>query len=396
MPRTLFLDQTGQLGGAELSLRDIAARYRTNSLVVLFEDGPFRRMLEDDGTPVRVLAQAGRGDAGFGVARSSSLGRGLVGLGRMAPQVTRVARLAREFDLIYANTQKALVVGTIAAAVARRPLVFHLHDLLIPAHFSPANRRASVLLANRATRIIANSAATVESYVAAGGIGERTEVIEYSFEPPSHPVEEQPIDRGARFGVELEPEAYVVGCFSRLSPWKGQHVLIEALTHCSDDVVAVIVGGALFGEDDYAAGLSRQVHDLGLEGRVHFLGFRSDVPRLMAACDLVAHTSNDPEPFGRVIVEAMLSGRPIVATSAGGVLDLVEDGVDGRLSRPGDPHHLAQVIMAGRADLEGSATMAARARERATARFAPEVIAPQIDRVLRQAARTHPRNEVAP
>ncbi|MEG4172930.1 glycosyltransferase [Microcoleus sp. S13_D1] len=66
--------------------------------------------------------------------------------------------------------------------------------------------------------------------------------------------------------------------------------------------------------------------ELGLEDRVNFLGFRSDIPQLMAICDLVAHTSTAPEPFGRVIVEAMLCGRPIVAAQSGWAIELIEPG----------------------------------------------------------------------
>ena len=70
--------------------------------------------------------------------------------------------------------------------------------------------------------------------------------------------------------------------------------------------------------------------------RIHFAGFRSDVPDLMAACDIVAHSSTAPEPFGRVIVEGMLSSKPVVATNAGGASELIENGETGVLVPPND------------------------------------------------------------
>ena len=140
------------------------------------------------------------------------------------------------------------------------------------------------------------------------------------------------------------PQEFVVGHFSRLAPWKGQHLLIEALTHCPRSVSAILVGAALFGEEDYVQQLKQQVKDLNLEHRVRFLGFRSDVADLMAACDLVVHTSTAPEPFGRVIIEAMLCGTPVVAAAAGGAMELVEHGVTGWLVKPGDPLKLATII----------------------------------------------------
>ena len=85
----------------------------------------------------------------------------------------------------------------------------------------------------------------------------------------------------------------------------------------------ILVGDALFGEQDYVKQLHQQIEELQLQNRVKFLGFRNDIPLLMAACDLVAHTSTSPEPFGRVIVEAMLSGTPVVAAASGGAVELV-------------------------------------------------------------------------
>ena len=78
----------------------------------------------------------------------------------------------------------------------------------------------------------------------------------------------------------------------------------------------LLVGDALFGEYEYLEQLHHQVKRLGLGDRVHFLGFRSDIPQLMSLCDLIAHTSTAPEPFGRVIVEGMLCGKPVVAAAA--------------------------------------------------------------------------------
>ena len=381
MGRVLFLDQTGQLGGAELALLDTATRRAPDCLVALFDDGPFRLRLEEAGVPVDVI-----GSGGSMIRRSSSVLAGLVGLVRLLPLVGRVARRARGADLIYANTQKAAVVGALAAMVSRRPLVVHLHDLLVPEHFSRTNVAVAVRVARRARAVITNSEASRAAYVAAGGDPERTVVVDYGFDVASfrgHGVSRSEID------PRLGPDAFVVGCFSRLSPWKGQHVLLEALSRCPDEVVALFVGEALFGEDDYTAHLHREVGRRGLEDRVVFLGFRPDVPALMAACDLVAHTSIHPEPFGRVIVEAMLSGCPVVASDGGGVPELVEDGVDGRLFPPGDAEALAQLIIASRAGADGAArieagvgAMAGLARERAALRYDPERIGAEIDAVL--------------
>ena len=177
---------------------------------------------------------------------------------------------------------------------------------------------------------------------------------------------------------------FVVGHFSRLSPWKGQHVLIDTLKQCPDEVVAVFVGDALFGEQAYVEQLQQQVKQLGLQHRIRFLGFRSDIPQLMASCDLVAHTSIAPEPFGRVIVEAMLCGTPIVAASEGGAMELVEPDKTGWLSPPGDSEKLAAIINRCREQPEQARKLAHHAQLQASQRFELSTINQQIAKLLHQ------------
>jgi glycosyltransferase involved in cell wall biosynthesis len=134
-----------------------------------------------------------------------------------------------------------------------------------------------------------------------------------------------------------------------------------------------LVGDALFGEQAYAARLRQQVQALGLANRVHFLGFRPDIPQLMQFSSIVLHTSIAPEPFGRVIVEGMLASRPVVATRAGGVEEILHDGITGVMVEPGnvkaleqalrglldDPQRAARIAQSGRADAEARFTVEA-------------------------------------
>ena len=199
-------------------------------------------------------------------------------------------------------------------------------------------------LANRfASLVIANSQASKKAFVQAGGRAElSTKLFITALKSKTYQTCESDVKQ-LQQDLGLEGK-FVVGHFSRLAPWKGQHILIAALAQCPPEVTAILVGDALFGEQDYVKELHQQVAALGLENRVKFLGFRSDIPQLMAACNLVAHTSTSPEPFGRVIVEAMLCGKPVVAAKAGGAMELVEHGINGFLVTPGEPQELAQVI----------------------------------------------------
>ncbi|MEH2095897.1 glycosyltransferase family 4 protein [Nostoc sp.] len=374
--RIFFLDQSGKPGGAELCLIDIAKPYSHHALVGLFADGLFKDLLQQNHIPVEVLATQA-----IPVRKESSLVQGLKSWGQLAPLITKVIKKAREYDLIYANTQKALVVGALASFFSRRPLVYHLHDILSTEHFSQTNLRIAINLANRfASLVIANSQASKIAFIQAGGCSDIIEVVYNGFDPKNYQTDESDISKlQEKLGLEGK---FVVGHFSRLAPWKGQHILIDALAKCPQEVIAILVGDALFGEQDYVQKLHQQVADLGLENRVKFLGFRSDIPQLMAACNLVAHTSTSPEPFGRVIVEAMLCGKPVVAAKAGGVMELVEHGLNGFLVTPGEPQELAQVIITCLQETEITATIANNAKTTASRRFDVATINQQIAQLL--------------
>ena len=375
--KVLFLDQSGKPGGAELCLVDIAKPYGENALVGLFADGNFRKLLEENQVPVEVLTTQA-----IKVGKQSGLFQALGSLGQIVPLITQVVQRARKYDLIYANTQKALVVGAVASFLARRPLVYHLHDILSLEHFSKTNLRVAVNLINHcAALVIANSQASKMAFLEAGGKPDLVRVVYNGFAAKNYEVDELEV-RNFRENLKLENK-FVIGHFSRLSPWKGQHILIDALSQCPQDVVVILVGDALFGEQEYVKDLHQKVAGLGLENRVNFLGFRADIPQLMTMCDLITHTSIAAEPFGRVIVEAMLCGKPVIAAEAGGAMELVEDGINGFLVTPGEPQKLAQVIHNCRQESVKTANIANNARISASERFDVRIINQQIQELLK-------------
>lgn len=378
MMKILFLDQSGQLAGAELCLLDIAKSYRDRCLVGLFTDGAFRQILEENQIPVQVLASNA-----IAVRKESGWLHGLSSLGQLLPLVLKVAQLSHHYDVIYANTQKALVVGAFASLLSRRPLVYHLHDILSTDHFSPTNRRLAVTLANHVvSQVITVSQATKAAFIAAGGRPELAEVVYNGFDPQAYHYDRTQVEP-LKHQLGLDGK-FVVGHFSRLSPWKGQHVLIEALEFCPEHVIALIVGDALFGEQEYVQALQAQVADKGLQARVRFLGFQPDVVPLMHSCDVITHTSIAPEPFGRVIVEAMLCGRPVIATQLGSALELANSGLPCRLVAPGNSLELATAIHRCQAKWEQVSAIAQQAQLQVSQRFHLDSTNHQIAQLLQR------------
>lgn len=376
----LFLDQSGDLGGAELSLLDIARHFRAAATVALLGDGPFAGRLRAEALPVEVLvARRGR----LAIRREDGPGAWLSAIWTVVPLVARLARLARRHELVYANTQKAFVLGALAALLSRRPLIWHLRDILSSEHFGRANRWLVIALSRvAATRVVANSDATAAAFVAAGGDKRRLLTITNGIDPaPWGPVPAEQCARLRReFGLRAGP---VVGIFGRLAPWKGQHVLLEAL-HALPGVQCLVVGDPLFGEEPYRQRLVRLIDELGLTERVRLCGFRTDVPDLMQACDVIVHASTAAEPFGRVIVEAMLAGRPVIASDAGGAREILEDGASGILVPPSDVGRLAAAIGRLLGDRELAGRLASGGRSRALARFGLARTLDQVALVVRE------------
>jgi glycosyltransferase involved in cell wall biosynthesis len=172
-----------------------------------------------------------------------------------------------------------------------------------------------------------------------------------------------------------------VGVFGRLAEWKGQHILLEAISGLPKVQVAVI-GDAFFGADAYKARLLERAGQPDLAGRVHFLGFRNDIPELMTCVDLVAHTSVAPEPFGRVIVEGMLARKPVVASNAGGAAEIIVHERSGLLTASGSVAELRDAIERLSLDPGLAGQFAAEARRRAEDLFLLSSMVEGVKRVI--------------
>ena len=336
-PNVLFLTHTGRIGGAEVCLLNIVQAFDGD--VLLFEDGALRLRLLAQGS--RVTVPKLKLDL-----RAIRRDRGML---KVLPVLIGVVRLVRHLalagatrDLVYCNSQKSFVLGALASCLNRTPLLWHLHDILDTAHFGRSQIRLVIILANKlATRVVAPSQAVADAFIVAGGRRALVAVVPNGVSVP--PAAPGPDERAAlRQRLDL-PMGFLFGVFSRLAPWKGQNIAIEALAQLPD-ASCIIAGDALFGEEKYSRSLRTQAERLGVASRVRFLGHRDDVAALMQAVDVVVHPSIDPEPFGLTLVEAMLAETPVVASSTGAAGEILDGGRVGTLVTPGDVVALAAAV----------------------------------------------------
>ncbi len=278
--KILFVDHTAVLGGAELSLSDLAFAYRQSSQVLLFTDGVLRPRLENAGVKVKLI-EASQQVLELRTSGGLNALKTIPELWRLADQV---ATEAQGFDLVHANSQKAFIVAALATLKSSPPVVWYLHDIITAKHFSLINRRIAVALADKfAAKVLVNSQATGKAFIAAGGRADLISLIYNGFNS-------EPFDRVSTQAIQQLRESLgisnkiLVGLFSRLSYWKGQHILLLAIKKIPQ-VHVILVGDALFGEDEYVSYLKTLADEPELKERVHWLGFRDDIPTLMKACD---------------------------------------------------------------------------------------------------------------
>jgi glycosyltransferase involved in cell wall biosynthesis len=153
-------------------------------------------------------------------------------------------------------------------------------------------------------------------------------------------------DRVARMAREwrLEVDEPVIMLPGRLTSWKGQRVLIQALAEMRNKHAIAVMVGSDQGRESYAQSLIGLAESLGVADRLRLVGHTEDMPAAMMLADIVVNASTDPEGFGRTVVEAQAMGRVVVATNHGGAGETVIDGKTGFLVPPGEPKALAAAL----------------------------------------------------
>ncbi len=341
--QVVILDHTAALGGAELALLRLLDQLSTPHLqvrTILFSDGPLVERLLQSGHHVETLplteslAAAERHDAGGSLGTAIRNGLALI------PFVVRLGRRLRELspDVIHTTSLKADLIGVPASWIARRPLVWHIHDRISPDYLPPTMVRLIRSLARHAPRhVIVNSKATAATLP---GVAHVT--IAY---PGFSADQVGPAERTA-------PSSPVVGILGRISPTKGQLEFVRAaarVLRTHPQASFRLIGAPLFGEDAYAAKVRDEVESLGIGGQVEFTGFVDDPAAALDELTVCVHASGQPEPFGQVIVEAMIRGVPVIATRGGGVTEIVQPDPEtaplGWLVPPHDVIALADAVV---------------------------------------------------
>ena len=333
--RIAYVNHVGQASGAERSLEALLChldRGTYDPLLVYPGPGPLDDVARRLGIEVRWLGLARFGRSwrpmGFaaGVARWSLTSCDLAGLIR-----------EDEIDLVHANSTTAHLFAGAASRAVGVPAVWHVRDLV---RLGPVGRACREL----ATHTVAISGAVRRSVFGPGG-RYAVSVVHNGIDADRFAARARAGRVRSELGLHGVPLVAVVG---QLVPWKGHEAFLSAFSAVARDIPeakALDVGADLFGDHPGREQfLMRRRDALGLRDSVLFLGQRDDVADILADCDVLAVPSR-AEPFGRVALEAMALGKPVVGFDAGGLPEVVVDGETGVLVPRGSVGTLGEALL---------------------------------------------------
>ena len=252
---------------------------------------------------------------------------------------TLLATLKPEMVVCHSAWPYALFGGTVRAAHV--PVGFWLHDAVRGTHWTERwarFRRPDIVIYN--SEYTGRTVRTVFPRT-------RAELIHWPVSPPAPPPVAQGTGRGVRSEMGTAPGTVVIVQVGRLERWKGHPLLLHALGFMGDvpGWECWIVGGAQRAmERMYESQLRIMASSRGVRTRVHFLGERKDVQRVLADADIFCQPNAQAEPFGVAIIEALYAGIPVVATDMGGPSEILSTGGCGVLVPPANPHALANAL----------------------------------------------------
>ena len=281
-------------------------------------------------------------------------------------------------DLVHARSRAPAWSALLAARRMKVPLVTTFHGTY--GLKGPFKRLYNSVM-TRGDRVIANSSFIADQIRTVYGVGKGDDakrlvtiprgIDTTRFFSPAAVSAERIIQLATQWRLpDGQPVIMLPG---RLTRWKGQAVLIEALKHLGrQDIICLLVGDDQ-GRSGYRQELDVMVRKFDLERVVRFVGNCSDMAAAYMLADVVVSASTDPEAFGRVAVEAQAMGRPVIATDHGGARETVEPGKTGWLVAPGDSLALAGLLRQALAiDAEERATMASAGRDNVLQNFTVE------------------------
>ena len=385
--KILYLNPTSEVGGAERSLLDLLRhldRKEYDPIVCFPSDGKLAWELGRMGIETKMISYPAAISALSRENWNQSLPQFLLAPWYLLPTLVKMTTFVRrkDIDLIVTNGIKCHLIGSMIASVTRSKLIWHVRDLMEAGWLRLILCSMGRFFPNR---IITNSDAVGRFFVNGG----RSETVYNGVDLAQFNSERD--GKRARSEFHVRKHAKLIGAIGHFAPLKGYEELLGAVREvvgAGFNVTLVLVGECIYPHSkSYKEKLLSLVDSTGLKERVIFTGFREDIPELLASFDLFVLPSRS-EGFGRVNLEAMAMGKPVISTSVGGIPEVVLDGVTGILVPPGDSHALSRAIMRLLDDPHLRESMGREGRKRVEERFTLQGHVQRIQELYRDVLRT--------
>ena len=331
----------------------------TNELVAEFRSRGVRTMVRPLLSPISIAGPVGRP-----ISKILNFVRGWI------IEPVRLAGLIRREHVALVHLNNSIIKNhawMIAALVARVPCITHERGI------NPRFKRRAVLLARSLKAIICISAAVSENFDSLG-LGNLPLVTIHNGLDPREMTVTRPVGE-IRAELGIGDSQRIVGIVGNIKRWKGQELVVRAMKRVlsgNPDVVCLLIGDTSRDDLSFRAHLESLIDELGLRSHVIITGYRKDVANYINALDIQIHASIDPEPFGRVLLEGMALGKPMVASGGGAVPEIVVNGGTGLLFEAGNSEALADCLSSLLANSARAARMGESARQRLARDFSIE------------------------
>jgi glycosyltransferase involved in cell wall biosynthesis len=344
MTVVLVVHHDADLYGADQSLLRTVKAIRQQRLmtpvVVLPHSGPLVPLLEAAGIEVHIgpVVKLSRQ-----VLRPSALPRLLAEMVQSIRFLSRVVA-GRKVVLVYSNSVSVLG-GGLWAAVKRLPRLWHVREIVVSPKLAASG--FPWMLQTLGGWCVCNSAATRRWITSVRpALADRSSVLWNGLEPVSKPDPAEVLAFRSQMGFSADH--LVITLVGRLNRWKGQGVLIQAARQLvgqgHSQLRFLIVGDVADGQHHFRESMLADIQAAGLQDVVKWHPFTPKVDLVWSASDVAVVPSIEPEPFGRVAIEAMAHGLPVVAANHGGLAEIVVQGETGLLVAPNDATALADAL----------------------------------------------------
>lgn len=382
--KVLFLQSTSEIGGSDIALLRIVESLgpRFKACVVLPSDGPMVPSFRKAGAGIFIVSEMLPLTSRRGVFYPV---RYLLNYPRAVWKLILLIR-SENIGLVHTNSLHNLY-GFLAARLAGVPHIWHVREIVMQNRLALEIERR--LARGLSTKILAVSDAVTEPFRNRSG---ESPVNLLKLEDSVDLDRFHPRNDGRRIREELgiPIDAPLAGIVCRLDHWKAVDVFLRAALLCRRELPSarfLIVGGSISGQEERPGELHALASDLGLGGSVCFAGWRygpDEMPFVHAALDVLVVASRWPEPFGLSLIEAMASGKPVVATNHGGPVEICADGKTALLVPPEDPEAMAQAMLALLNDPARAREMGAVGRRRAEALYDARDAARELEAIYEQ------------